>query len=862
MCQLRDDSSTGRRHGASSGDRRHATRTIRRDAELGADRARLRRAGDLAEDRPRPLGHRRLLDRRRVAGRDRRRSAGISHFIEHLLFKGTPGYTALEIAEVFDGIGGELNAATSREHTLVYSRVPDVHLETALDVMGDMVFSPLFDELETEREVVLEEIAMYEDTPQELVHDLISEAVFGNHPLGRPVIGTAEVISSVSRRAIQGYHRSMYTPANIVVSAAGNLDHDRLVELVQAVRRPPRRARRTRSRACGRRSSRTPKPGLRFQRKDTEQYHVCLGAPGISRSDRRRFAASILDAILGGSASSRLFQEIREKRGMAYAVYSFVSQYADTGPDRDLPRDARGQPRRGARDRRRADRRHRRRRPARERARAGEGEPEGPRAALDGVDLDAHEPARQGADHRLGDPLAGADRGRGRRGRARGGRGARRAAARAGAALGRRDRAERGAVPRSARRRLAVARSRGVNVLLNGYSPPSPAMGKVGAALGPLLEQAGHTLVATEAEAEAMVDFTTPDAVVPNIRRALAAGVPCVVGTTGWDTAEVDAEAREAGVAVFFAPNFAIGAVLMMRFAAEASAYMEAAEIDRAAPRDQARRAVGHGEGDRGGDAGRRADPLGAAAGARRAPGGDPRRDGGDADDPPRHDLARGVRAGRPARAGEARHASARRHGRARRAALKLVEEQIRVGEVELSLLRPPDPEALIDEERVRRGRVHAVLGRAVALGTRARAGAAARARGLDGDRARLRARRAVARRRSARRARDRDRLGRGRDRAAGRERGAQSARRRRLCAPTGGGSTARFDLALAADVLYEQRNVEPLLDLLPRLAGEIWLADPGRPYAGAFLDQARELWHVEEPAERVYRLTSAGAAT
>jgi predicted Zn-dependent peptidase len=256
--------------------------------------------------------------------------AGISHFIEHLLFKGTPGYTALAIAEVFDGMGGELNAATSREQTMVYSRVPDVHLETALDVMGEMVFSPLFEELETEREVVLEEIAMYEDTPQELVHDLISEAVFGNHPLGRPVIGTAEVISSVSRRAIQGYHRSMYTPANIVVSAAGNLEHERLVELVQ--QSVDRRAELTDAKARVRPPLvRTPKPGRRFQRKDTEQYHVCLGAPGVSRSDRRRFAASILDAILGGSASSRLFQEIREKRGMAYAVYSFVSEYADTG---------------------------------------------------------------------------------------------------------------------------------------------------------------------------------------------------------------------------------------------------------------------------------------------------------------------------------------------------------------------------------------------------------------------------------------------------------------------------------------------------------------------------------------------------
>ena len=256
--------------------------------------------------------------------------AGLSHFIEHLLFKGTQSYTALDIAEIFDGLGGELNAATSREHTLVYARVPDHHLETALDVMSDMVFSPLFEELDAEREVVLEEIAMYEDTPQELVHDLMSEAIFGTHALGRPVIGTAEVIASVTRRSILGYHRSMYTPGNIVVAAAGNVEHDRLVELVE--RGVERRA----GAADGKPRVRptlvkTPKPGLRFQRKDTEQYHVCLGAPGIARSDKRRFAASILDAILGGSASSRLFQEIREKRGMAYAVYSFLSQYTDTG---------------------------------------------------------------------------------------------------------------------------------------------------------------------------------------------------------------------------------------------------------------------------------------------------------------------------------------------------------------------------------------------------------------------------------------------------------------------------------------------------------------------------------------------------
>jgi predicted Zn-dependent peptidase len=256
--------------------------------------------------------------------------AGISHFIEHLLFKGSSRYGALEIAEVFDGMGGELNAATSREHTVVYGRVPENHAEKALEVMGDMVFAPLFEDLDSERAVVLEEIAMYDDTPQDLVHDLIGEAVFGNHALGRPVIGTADVISSVSRRALRAHHNAYYAPPNVVVAAAGSIEHEQLVELVQ--RSIERRNDATPGKAKIRPPLvKLPKPGLRFQRKDTEQYHVCLGATGVSRSDRRRFAASILDAILGGSASSRLFQEIREKRGMAYSVYSFLSQYADTG---------------------------------------------------------------------------------------------------------------------------------------------------------------------------------------------------------------------------------------------------------------------------------------------------------------------------------------------------------------------------------------------------------------------------------------------------------------------------------------------------------------------------------------------------
>jgi predicted Zn-dependent peptidase len=254
--------------------------------------------------------------------------AGVSHFLEHLLFKGTSRYSAQDIAELFDELGGELNAATSRETTVVYARVPDDRVEVALEVMADMVYRPALVDVDSEREVVLEEIAMVEDTPQDLVHDVAAEAVFGSHPLGRPVIGRAEVISSVSRRALAAYHRRAYAGERIVLAAAGHVSHDRLVALLDA-----------HCNGAGPRSSlaprkpvrRLPPPGIRFQRKDTEQYHVCLTAPGIARTDERRFAASVLDAIVGGSASSRLFQEIREKRGLAYSVYSYASQYSDSG---------------------------------------------------------------------------------------------------------------------------------------------------------------------------------------------------------------------------------------------------------------------------------------------------------------------------------------------------------------------------------------------------------------------------------------------------------------------------------------------------------------------------------------------------
>ena len=256
--------------------------------------------------------------------------AGVSHFLEHLLFKGTGSYSALEIAEIFDTFGGELNAATARDYTVVYGRVLDEHLEKALDVMTDMVFAPSLADLDADREVVLEEIAMVEDTPQELIFDLVTSAVFGDHPLGRPVLGSADVISSVSRRSLGSFHRRRYRVDNVVVATAGSVDHDRLVQLVEtmAAKAPAPPARKPSARAP---LVAPPPPSLVFQKKATEQYHVCLSAPGIARSDRRRFTASILDGVLGGSASSRLFQEIREKRGLAYAVYTFSSQYADTG---------------------------------------------------------------------------------------------------------------------------------------------------------------------------------------------------------------------------------------------------------------------------------------------------------------------------------------------------------------------------------------------------------------------------------------------------------------------------------------------------------------------------------------------------
>ena len=253
--------------------------------------------------------------------------AGISHFLEHLLFKGTDRYSSLEIDEAFDAMGAEVNAGTGKETTSVYSRFLDGHLERAFDLLQDMVLHPAYPDIDSERQVVIEEIAMYEDEPQDKVHDVLAGALFGEHPLGRPIIGRAEVVSSVPVPSLAAWHDSRYVPGGIVVAAAGNVDHDRLVGLVEGA-------------FAGAPSAAAPAgPGapavaserLRFHRKDTEQYHLCLGAPGIPRGDDRRFALRILDMILGGSTSSRLFQEVREKRGLCYTISAFHAPYLDIG---------------------------------------------------------------------------------------------------------------------------------------------------------------------------------------------------------------------------------------------------------------------------------------------------------------------------------------------------------------------------------------------------------------------------------------------------------------------------------------------------------------------------------------------------
>jgi predicted Zn-dependent peptidase len=254
--------------------------------------------------------------------------AGLSHFLEHLLFRGTARFGSSEIDQLFDSWGAELNAGTDKESTTVYARMLDQHLPQAFDVMADMVWRPSIDELEAERAVVLEEIAMYEDDPQDSVFDVLGAAVFGDHPLGRPIIGRARVIRDTQPDQIRGFHARRYVPSSVVVAAAGSVEHARIVELAQRTLADLRAGEVAETPLP---SPADPAPHVSFQVKDTEQVHVCLGGIGLARHDDRRFAARVLDAIFGGLSSSRLFQAVREERGLAYSVYSFSGQYADTG---------------------------------------------------------------------------------------------------------------------------------------------------------------------------------------------------------------------------------------------------------------------------------------------------------------------------------------------------------------------------------------------------------------------------------------------------------------------------------------------------------------------------------------------------
>jgi predicted Zn-dependent peptidase len=271
-----------------------------------------------------------------VGSRDEAASlAGASHYLEHLLFKGTKRRDAMTISSAIDAVGGEMNAFTSKEYTCFYARVLDTDLPLAVDMVCDLVTSSVIKaaDVESERGVILEEIAMHEDDPTDMVHDQFAQVLFGDGPLGRPVLGSVESIETIGRGAIAGYYHRRYRPQDMVVAVAGNVDHASVVRLVKA-------AFATAGLGAGEAAPAGPRlgaqraaslGGVRVVHRTTEQANVVLGTPGMSRRDDRRWALGVLNAALGGGMSSRLFQEVREKRGLAYSVYSYHAQYADTG---------------------------------------------------------------------------------------------------------------------------------------------------------------------------------------------------------------------------------------------------------------------------------------------------------------------------------------------------------------------------------------------------------------------------------------------------------------------------------------------------------------------------------------------------
>jgi predicted Zn-dependent peptidase len=253
--------------------------------------------------------------------------AGISHLMEHMLFKGTPDMDALGIAQAFEGIGAQENAATGEEYTLLYARFLPEHLGRALDIMSDMVLRPTLADLEREREVIVEEIKMYEDRPDQLADEYLSSLIFHEDPLGRPIIGSAETVRGVDHDTLENFHTNTYTAPNVFVVAAGKLDTEEVERMVEEKlsglpEGEPflREAKPT-----------SPESRIFFKFKETEQYHVSLGSLGIPAKSEDRYAMAALNNVLGGGMSSRLFQEVREKRGLAYAVFSYHQGYSDAG---------------------------------------------------------------------------------------------------------------------------------------------------------------------------------------------------------------------------------------------------------------------------------------------------------------------------------------------------------------------------------------------------------------------------------------------------------------------------------------------------------------------------------------------------
>jgi predicted Zn-dependent peptidase len=252
---------------------------------------------------------------------------GVSHFLEHMFFKGTKTRTAREIAESFDSIGGQVNAFTSKEYTCYYAKVLDTHSKFALDVLADMFFNSTFDgeELNKEKNVVLEEIKMYEDTPDDIVHDLLGKAIYESHPLGYPILGTEETLETFKGDTLREYMHETYTPENVVISIAGNISDSFIQEVEKLFG----------SYEAGKQERNEDKPVFHSNRvsrkKETEQAHLCLGYEGLPVGHKDMYSLILLNNILGGSMSSRLFQDVREQRGLAYSVFSYHSSFQDTG---------------------------------------------------------------------------------------------------------------------------------------------------------------------------------------------------------------------------------------------------------------------------------------------------------------------------------------------------------------------------------------------------------------------------------------------------------------------------------------------------------------------------------------------------